>query len=113
MLQVGVALPGALGGMLGVAALLTVIGKAGAQPLVNFYDSYLSWTAGMLPLFYVPTLAVVPSLLQGENWCGVAKMRSLGSAQLCCQAVPNTISVVLLSSLCLRLLVCRLQHYHT
>jgi hypothetical protein len=55
--------------MLGVAALLTMIGEAGAEPLVNFYDSYLSWTAGMLPLFYVPALAVVPSLLQGEYCC--------------------------------------------
>lgn len=53
---------------MGVAALLAVVGEAGAEPLVQFYDSYLSWTAGMLPLFYVPALAVVPSLLQGE--CG-------------------------------------------
>jgi hypothetical protein len=52
--------------MLAVAALLTVVGESTAEPLVKFYDSYLSWTAGMLPLFYVPALAVVPSLLQGE-----------------------------------------------
>jgi hypothetical protein len=72
-LQAGVALPGALAGMLCVATLLTMIGEAGAQPLVNFYDAYLSWTTGMLPLFYVPTLAVVPSLLQGGCACAGAR----------------------------------------
>jgi hypothetical protein len=68
--------------MLGVAALLTMIGKTGAEPLVNFYDSYLSWTAGMLPLFYVPTLAVLPSLLQGECCCAVAAISGTSTALL-------------------------------
>lgn len=78
--RAGLALPGALGGMLGVAALLAVVGEAGAEPLVQFYDSYLSWTAGMLPLFYVPALAVVPSLLQGTDIPGLLGASLAGTA---------------------------------
>ncbi|WIA12341.1 hypothetical protein OEZ85_012392 [Tetradesmus obliquus] len=78
--RAGLALPGALGGMLGVAGLLAVVGEAGAEPLVQFYDSYLSWTAGMLPLFYVPALAVVPSLLQGTDIPGLLGASLAGTA---------------------------------
>lgn len=59
-------LPGALAGMLGVSALLLLIGAPKADALVHFYDKYTSWTAGLLPLFYAPALATIPVLLEGR-----------------------------------------------
>jgi len=54
-------MPSALGGMLGLTGLLMVFGPRASDEMVQFYDRHLSWTSKMLPLFYVPALAVLPA----------------------------------------------------
>lgn len=65
LLQAGIALPSALGGMLGLTGLLMVFGPRASDEMVRFYDSHLAWTSQLLPLSYVPALAVLPVLLHG------------------------------------------------
>ena len=64
-LQAGIALPSALGGMLGQTGLLMVFGPRASDEMVRFYDNHLAWTSQLLPLFYVPALAVLPVLMHG------------------------------------------------
>ena len=64
-MQAGIALPSALGGMLGLTGLLMVFGPKAGDEMVAFYDKHLSWTSQLLPLFYVPALAVLPALMNG------------------------------------------------
>lgn len=65
VLQVGIAMPSALGGMLGLTGLLMVFGPRAGNEMVAWYDKHLAWTSQLLPLFYVPALAVLPVLMHG------------------------------------------------
>lgn len=58
-------MPSALGGMLGLCGLLTVFGPRAGDEMVAYYDKHLAWTSQLLPLFYVPALAVLPVLMHG------------------------------------------------
>jgi hypothetical protein len=64
-LQAGIAMPSALGGMLGLSGLLMLFGPRAGGEMVHFYDTHLAWTSQLLPLFYVPALAVLPVLMHG------------------------------------------------
>lgn len=65
VLQAGVALPSALGGMLGLTGLLMLFGPRAGDEMVKWYDTHLGWTSQLLPLFYVPALAVLPVFMHG------------------------------------------------
>lgn len=58
-------MPSALGGMLGLCGLLMVFGPRAGDEMVAYYDKHLAWTSQLLPLFYVPALAVLPVLMHG------------------------------------------------
>lgn len=60
------AFPGALAGMLGTTVVLLALGKQRAEPLLQYYEQYLSWTVAVWPLLYVPVLATIPTLLHGK-----------------------------------------------
>jgi hypothetical protein len=64
-MQVGIAMPSALGGMLGLVGLLMAVGPRAGDQMVAWYDRHLAWTSQLLPLFYVPALAVLPVLMHG------------------------------------------------
>jgi hypothetical protein len=51
--------------MLGLAGLLMVFGPRAGDEMVAWYDRHLAWTSQLLPLFYVPALAVLPVLMHG------------------------------------------------
>lgn len=75
---------------MGLTGLLMVFGPRAGDEMVQLYDRHLSWTSKLLPLFYVPALAVLPALLDGmpgkppspmPSWCvvlyGVASLMAV------------------------------------
>ena len=50
-----------------IAALLAVtsVSQAAAENLYGFFDPALNWIQRWLPLFYVPTLVVLPLSVEG------------------------------------------------
>jgi hypothetical protein len=85
-------MPSALGGMLGLCGLLTVFGPRAGDEMVAYYDKHLAWTSRLLPLFYVPALAVLPVLMHGMPGTQLTHFPSL-----CCmpwtQLQPSTHTV--------------------
>jgi hypothetical protein len=65
--QVGVvAVPSAVVSMVGVTALLMLMGQKNADSLVAVHDSVIApWTHDLLGLWFVPAVAIVPVLLKG------------------------------------------------
>lgn len=64
-MQAGIAMPSALGGMLSLTGLLVLVGPRAGDEMVVWYDRHLGWTSKLLPLFFVPALAVLPVLMHG------------------------------------------------
>ena len=64
-LQLNLALPSAMTGMLGVAGLLFIMGEGAASKVVSFWEQHLSWTVRALPLLCTPAIAMLPALLEG------------------------------------------------
>ena len=50
-----------------IAALLAInsMSEAASENILGFFDPALSWIQRWLPLFYVPTLVVLPLSIQG------------------------------------------------
>jgi hypothetical protein len=41
------------------------VGVVAGEQMVKFYDTNLAWTSKLLPLFFVPAVAVLPALMHG------------------------------------------------
>ena len=67
-----------------IAALLAVssVSQAAAENLYGFFDPALNWIQRWLPLFYVPTLVVLPLSIQGIAGKLVANVNFV-SPQIC------------------------------
>ncbi len=86
--------------IMGTLVALDRVSKQGADKLQAFFNPALNWIQRWLPLFYVPTLVVLPQAVQGiagMPWPVPQCTDDLGNAVTFCMQPLSTLALTEMS----------------